>query len=152
MAWLMQCFRDGDPHCCDQCNEFRGILVAPEKEDCLTAFMVGSRLTKRHTPGARQNKRVLLPLGHVKALSHRHKSPPQPQAMVEGHTVTVEWSGDPSLGTLFLAAASRPHCKATLKEHGGEANLTVQVHHTSLQELRNVVDELMIALADLEGE
>ena len=72
--------------------------------------------------------------------------------MVEGHAVTVEWSGDPSLGTLFLAAASRPHCKATLKEHGGEASLTVQVHHTSLQELRNIVDELMVALADLEGE
>jgi hypothetical protein len=114
--------------------------------------MVGSRLAKRHTSCAGQNKRVLLAFGHVKALSHRHKSPPQPHPMAEGHTVTVEWSGDPSLGTLFLAAASRPHCKATLKEHDGEAKLTVQVQHTSLQELRNVVDELMIALADLEGE
>ncbi|MDE0858408.1 MAG: hypothetical protein OSA38_07555 [Candidatus Poseidoniaceae archaeon] len=72
--------------------------------------------------------------------------------MVEGHLVTVEWSGDKALGTVYLAAASRPHCKATLSESDEKAHLMVQVHHTSLQELRNIVDELMIAFADIEGE
>ena len=72
--------------------------------------------------------------------------------MVEGHQVTVEWSGDPSLGTVYLAAASRPHCKANLSESDGQAHLTVHVHHTSLQILRDIVDELMVTLADIEGE
>jgi hypothetical protein len=72
--------------------------------------------------------------------------------MVEEHTVTVEWSGDASLGTVYLAAASRPHCKATLSEAEGTAALTIRVEHTSLQELRDIVDELMVALADIEGE
>ena len=72
--------------------------------------------------------------------------------MNEGHTVTVEWSGDPSLGTVYLAAASRPHCKASLSEKDGQAHLIVQVHHQSLQELRDIVDEMMVALADIEGE
>ena len=72
--------------------------------------------------------------------------------MVEAHHVTVEWSGDPALGVVYLAAASRPHCKAKLSEREGKAHLTVQVHHTSLQTLRDIVDELMVSLADIEGE
>lgn len=72
--------------------------------------------------------------------------------MVEEHTVTVAWSGDASLGTVYLAAASRPHCKAELTEADGVATLTITVQHTSLQELRDVVDELLVALADIEGE
>ncbi|MFL2949349.1 MAG: hypothetical protein ACJZ40_03070 [Candidatus Poseidoniaceae archaeon] len=72
--------------------------------------------------------------------------------MVEAHLVTVEWSGDAALGTVYLAAASRPHCKARLSETGTQAQLIVEVRHTSLQELRNIVDELLVAFADIEGE
>jgi hypothetical protein len=53
---------------------------------------------------------------------------------------------------VYLAAASRPHCKAKLSESDGQAHLTVHVHHTSLQALRDIVDELMVTLADIEGE
>jgi uncharacterized protein (DUF58 family) len=72
--------------------------------------------------------------------------------MVEMHTVTVEWSGEAALGTVYLAAASRQNCKATLSEREGKAYLMVRVSHASLQQLRDTVDELMISLADIEGE
>lgn len=54
------------------------------------------------------------------------------------------------MGTVFLAAASRPGCKAKLSEQDGEAKLEVTVIAEDLQHLRDVVDELMIALADIE--
>lgn len=72
--------------------------------------------------------------------------------MAELHQATVEWSGDRTLATVFLAAASRPNCSAQITESDEQAHLTVVVEHESLQELRDIVDRLLVAFADIEGE
>jgi hypothetical protein len=70
--------------------------------------------------------------------------------MVESYQATIEWSGASSLATTFLTAASRPGCSAKLTENGERATLVITVEDTSIQELRNKVDELLVALADIE--
>lgn len=72
--------------------------------------------------------------------------------MSELHQATVKWSGQPTMATVLLAAASRPNCSAQLAESNGKAHLTVVVEHASLQTLRDIVDNLLIAFADIEGE
>ncbi|DAC25640.1 MAG TPA: hypothetical protein D7H99_08120 [Candidatus Poseidoniales archaeon] len=70
--------------------------------------------------------------------------------MVESYTATIQWSGDAALGTVLLAAASRPGCSAKLTESDGIAELEVVVEDSSIQSLRDRVDELMVALSDIE--
>ena len=70
--------------------------------------------------------------------------------MVESYRATIEWVGKAALGTILLAAASRPGCSANLTETGGEAKLVINVQDDSIQNLRDRVDELMIALSDIE--
>jgi len=70
--------------------------------------------------------------------------------MGEMHHATIEWQGDVALATTFLAAASRPNCKAKMSEAGGVAKLDITVSNSDLQTLRDIVDELLIALADIE--
>ena len=70
--------------------------------------------------------------------------------MVESYRATIEWVGPAKLGPILLAAASRPGCSANLIETEEEAKLVVIVEDSSIQSLRDSVDELMIALADIE--
>ena len=70
--------------------------------------------------------------------------------MVESYRATIEWVGPAKLGTILLSAASRPGCSANLIETGEEVKLIVTVEDNSIQSLRDTVDELMIALADIE--
>lgn len=70
--------------------------------------------------------------------------------MVESYRATIEWAGEAALGTILLAAASRPGCSANLTETGGEVKLVIIVQDDSIQSLRDSVDELMIALSDIE--
>lgn len=70
--------------------------------------------------------------------------------MAELHQATIEWSGDATLGTTLLAAASRPGCNAKLTESEGTSHLTIIVEDSSIQNLRDKVDELMVALSDIE--
>jgi|TARA_B100000287_G_scaffold416591_1_gene451453 hypothetical protein len=70
--------------------------------------------------------------------------------MVESYRATIEWAGKAALGTILLAAASRPGCSANLTEDGNEAKLVIIVEDGSIQSLRDKVDELMIALSDIE--
>ena len=70
--------------------------------------------------------------------------------MVESYTATIQWSGDAALGTVLLAAASRPGCSAKLTESGAMAELKIVVEDSSIQSLRDRVDELMVALSDIE--
>ena len=70
--------------------------------------------------------------------------------MVESYRATIEWTGDTILGTILLAAASRPGCSANLTEDGDESKLVIIVEDGSIQSLRDKVDELMIALSDIE--
>jgi len=70
--------------------------------------------------------------------------------MVESYRATIEWVGKATLGTILLAAASRPGCSANLTETGYEAKLVIVVQDDSIQNLRDRVDELMIALSDIE--
>ena len=70
--------------------------------------------------------------------------------MVESYTATIQWSGDAVLGTVLLAAASRPGCSAKLTESDGIVELEIVVQDSSIQSLRDRVDELMVALADIE--
>ena len=70
--------------------------------------------------------------------------------MVESYQATIEWSGPVSLGTTLLAAASKPGCSAKLNEENGKANLIVVVENSSLQALRDNVDDLLIAMSDIE--
>ena len=70
--------------------------------------------------------------------------------MVESYTATIQWSGDAVLGTVLLAAASRPGCSAKLTENDGVVELEIVVQDSSIQSLRDRVDELMVALADIE--
>ena len=70
--------------------------------------------------------------------------------MVESYRATIEWVGPAKLGTILLSAASRPGCSANLIETEEEAKLVVIVEAPSIQSLRDAVDELMIALADIE--
>ena len=70
--------------------------------------------------------------------------------MVESYRATIEWVGKATLGTILLAAASRPGCSANLTETGDEVKLVIIVQDDSIQNLRDRVDELMIALSDIE--
>tara|TARA_B100001248_G_C27198055_1_gene369899 strand:- start:393 stop:617 length:225 start_codon:yes stop_codon:yes gene_type:complete len=70
--------------------------------------------------------------------------------MVESYRATIEWAGSATLGTILLAAATRPGCSANLTETGSEAKLVIVVQDASIQNLRDRVDELMIALSDIE--
>ncbi|DAC31491.1 MAG TPA: hypothetical protein HA327_01285 [Candidatus Poseidoniaceae archaeon] len=70
--------------------------------------------------------------------------------MVESYQATIEWVGPAKLGTILLSAASRPKCSANLTETGKEVKLIVTIEDGSIQSLRDTVDELMIALADIE--
>jgi hypothetical protein len=70
--------------------------------------------------------------------------------MGEMHHATIEWQGDVSLATTFLAAASRPNCKATMSEENGVAKLEITVSNPDLQTMRDIVDELLITLSDIE--
>ena len=70
--------------------------------------------------------------------------------MVESYRATIEWAGDTVLGTILLAAASKPGCSANLTEDGNESKLVIIVEDGSIQSLRDKVDELMIALSDIE--
>ena len=70
--------------------------------------------------------------------------------MVESYRATIEWVGPAKLGTILLSAASRPGCSANLIETEKEVKLVVIVEESSIQSLRDAVDELMIALADIE--
>ena len=70
--------------------------------------------------------------------------------MVESYRATIEWVGKVALGTILLAAASRPGCSANLTETGDEAKLVIIVEDDSIQSLRDRVDELMLALSDIE--
>ena len=70
--------------------------------------------------------------------------------MGESYTATIQWSGDGVLGTILLAAASRPGCSAKLTESDGFAELKIVVEDSSIQSLRDRVDELMVALSDIE--
>ena len=54
------------------------------------------------------------------------------------------------MGTVLLAAASRPGCSAKLTENDGVVELEIVVQDSSIQSLRDRVDELMVALADIE--
>ena len=70
--------------------------------------------------------------------------------MVESYKATIEWRGSAKLGTIYLAAASRPGCSANLVENGTEVKLIITVEDKSIQSLRDTVDSLMIALSDIE--
>jgi hypothetical protein len=70
--------------------------------------------------------------------------------MGEMHHATIEWQGDVALATTFLAAASRPNCKATMSEENGVAKLEIIVSNPDLQTMRDIVDELLITLSDIE--
>ena len=70
--------------------------------------------------------------------------------MGEMHHATIEWQGDVTLATTFLAAASRPNCKATMSEENGVAKLEITVSNPDLQTMRDIVDELLITLSDIE--
>jgi hypothetical protein len=70
--------------------------------------------------------------------------------MGEMHHATIEWQGDIALATTFLAAASRPNCKATMSEENGVAKLEITVSNPDLQTMRDIVDELLITLSDIE--
>jgi hypothetical protein len=70
--------------------------------------------------------------------------------MAEMHHATIEWQGDVALATTFLAAASRPNCKATMSEENGVAKLEITVSNPDLQTMRDIVDELLITLSDIE--
>jgi hypothetical protein len=50
----------------------------------------------------------------------------------------------------ILAAADRPHCEAFSQEEDGETLVSVVVQHTKLQGLRDIVDALLVDLADIE--
>jgi hypothetical protein len=70
--------------------------------------------------------------------------------MVESYRATIEWVGPAKLGTILLSAASRPGCSANLVETEEKVKLVVIVEDSSIQSLRDAVDDLMIALADIE--
>ena len=70
--------------------------------------------------------------------------------MVESYRATIEWVGKATLGTILLAAASRPGCSANLTQTGDETKLVIIVQDDSIQSLRDRVDDLMIALSDIE--
>ena len=70
--------------------------------------------------------------------------------MVESHEATIQWSGTALIAQRILAAADRPHCEVFSQEEDGETLVSVVVQHTKLQELRDIVDALLVDLADIE--
>tara|TARA_B100000459_G_scaffold147291_1_gene116291 strand:- start:5412 stop:5633 length:222 start_codon:yes stop_codon:yes gene_type:complete len=70
--------------------------------------------------------------------------------MGELHEATIEWSGEPSAASLFIAAAQAFDCVADCDTVNGKAQLSVKIQSTNLQDLRNRVDALLIEFADIE--
>lgn len=72
--------------------------------------------------------------------------------MSELHEAIIEWVGAPKLAPLILAASQRSNCEVHSFEEGDEIRLTVKIQHTSLQSLRDMVDDLLIEFSDIEEE
>ncbi len=70
--------------------------------------------------------------------------------MAESYQATIEWSGDTNLGAELLAAAARHGCITEMHEVGDKAKLLITVNNSTLQGLRDSVDELLVKLSDIE--
>ena len=70
--------------------------------------------------------------------------------MDEVHEATIQWSGASQLAEQIIQASNRPHCESLTQEESGEVFVSVTVQHSNLQELRDIVDELLIRFADIE--
>lgn len=70
--------------------------------------------------------------------------------MVESHEATIQWSGTASIAQRILAAANRPHCEAFSQEEDEETLVSVVVRHSNLQDLRDIVDALLVDMSDIE--
>ena len=72
--------------------------------------------------------------------------------MAESYRATVEWSGDSKLGAELLAAASKYGYITEMHEIDGNVKLIITVNHSTLQGLRDSVDELLIKMSEIEEE
>ncbi len=72
--------------------------------------------------------------------------------MAESYRATVEWSGDSNLGTKLLAAASMYGYTTEMHENDENVKLIITVNHSTLQGLRNSVDELLVEMSKIEEE
>tara|TARA_B000000609_G_scaffold104713_1_gene80477 strand:- start:1721 stop:1987 length:267 start_codon:yes stop_codon:yes gene_type:complete len=81
-----------------------------------------------------------------------HISPPPRDSMAESYRATVEWSGDSNLGAELLAAASMHGYETEIHEVDKNVKLIISVNHSTLQGLRDSVDELLIKMSKIEEE
>ncbi|MBT3477392.1 MAG: hypothetical protein HN458_05605 [Euryarchaeota archaeon] len=70
--------------------------------------------------------------------------------MGESHEATIQWVGAAPIAQLILAAAQRPHCESFSQDSEGQIHVSVVIHHSNLQQLRDIADALLIDFAEIE--
>ena len=70
--------------------------------------------------------------------------------MDEVHEATIQWRGNPRIAEQIIHASNQPHCEYFTQEENGETFVSVTVQHSNLQELRDIVDALLIQFAEIE--
>ncbi|RJU91491.1 MAG: hypothetical protein DWC07_00435 [Candidatus Poseidoniales archaeon] len=70
--------------------------------------------------------------------------------MSERHTMVLRWEGDASLEERLVECAQEHHAEVNRSENGGLACLTLTLEANGLQELRDAVDGLLVALSNVE--
>ncbi|MDP6234214.1 MAG: hypothetical protein QF364_00040 [Candidatus Poseidoniaceae archaeon] len=70
--------------------------------------------------------------------------------MDEVHEATIQWRGNSRIAEQIIHASNQPHCEFFTQEENGEMFVSVTVQHSNLQELRDIVDALLIQFAEIE--
>lgn len=71
--------------------------------------------------------------------------------MDEHHTAVLNWQGTPEVAGRMEACANEHHAEVGRSEEGGEVWLSMTLRRNDLQTLRDDMDALLVALADIES-
>jgi len=70
--------------------------------------------------------------------------------MDEHHTAVLNWQGAPEVAERMEACANDHAAEVGRSEEGGEVCLSITLRRNDLQTLRDDMDALLVALADIE--
>lgn len=70
--------------------------------------------------------------------------------MDEHHTAVLNWQGAPEVAERMEACANGHAAEVGRSEEGGEVCLSMTLRRNDLQTLRDDMDALLVALADIE--
>ena len=72
--------------------------------------------------------------------------------MSEQHRMKVRWSGERTVAEKLAEIAANHGCSPAIEDDGPQATLSVEVGSKDLQTLRDNVDALLVAFAQVEEQ